>query len=52
MTEGASPFWNHLEVTKSQRQPHETEIVFGLPKSFPRGRVEWKPEVYRCTERK
>jgi len=52
MTEGASPFWNRLEVTKSRRQLHEMEVVFGPRKSFPQGRVGWKPEAYRRTERK
>jgi hypothetical protein len=52
MTEGAGPFWNRWEVTKSQRQLHEMDAGFDQWKSFPRGRVGWKPAAYRYTERK
>jgi hypothetical protein len=41
-----------LEATMSRRQLHEVKAVIVPPRPFPRGRVGWKPEAYRSTERK
>ena len=52
ITEGASPLWSPLEATMSWRQLHEAKADTMPSRSFPRGRVGWKPEAYRSTERK
>jgi len=52
MIEGESPLWGQLEATRSRRQLHEAEMDRVHAKPFPRGRVGWKPEVNRSTERK
>jgi hypothetical protein len=52
MTEGESPLWGPLEATRSRRQLHETEAGIAQWRSFPRGRVGWKPEATRSSERK
>ena len=49
---GESPLWGLLEATRSQRQLHEIEAGIAQPRPFPRGRVGWKPEAKRSTERK
>ncbi len=36
----------------SRRQLHEVEAGFGQPRPSPQGRVGWKPEANRSTERK
>ncbi len=36
----------------SRRQLHEDEAGFAQWRPFPRGRVGWKPEANRSTERK
>jgi len=52
MTEGESPLWGLLEATRSRRQLHEVETGIAQSRPFPRGRVGWKPEANRSTERK